>query len=128
MKKLSLLLLSFVLSGVAFAGQAYKCTVKQSYEIEGVEFIGVRNNWSEFVIDRVSGDIYGVKSGSFMPFGFEVLSAGDRDTAFRALLNDGWQGIDYLVVKEYVDSKEKPFVYFSEYAGVDVKTGFCVHY
>jgi len=122
------LLLSVSLSGVAFAS-AYKCNIEHKYELNNNSLKKQAYiDWTEFVIDRDSGKIYNDVPGSFKPFTFEVLSRGDNNTAFRALYNDGSKGIYYISIGEYVDSKKKPLIYFSEYMGADIMTGTCINY
>jgi hypothetical protein len=122
------LLLSVVFSAPILAG-AYKCSAGNSYEWMNNSLERQTHlNWKEFVIDRNSGKTYTNTPGSFKRLTYEVLNEGDNNTAFRALYNDGSEGIYYISIGEYVDSKKKPLIYFSEYMGADIMTGTCINY
>ena len=119
------LLLSSGLINNVFAA-AYKCTIESTYYKKGT-FINKQELGSggEFVIDRDNGRRYGYMN---LPYRFEVLHRGDDETSFRALINDGKQGVDYISIREYADSRKKPFIYFSEFIGTQIMTGTCVDY
>ena len=81
--------------------------------------------YSKFTVDRDTGVVYGLGSSHIS---FEILHRGDEGQSFKALRNNGEDGIQYLKITHYHASPFKPFVYFSSFIRDETLTGTCVTY
>ena len=131
MKKLILIVSLVLVSSGAWGFGGYKCTIKSAVEVndEGV----IEDNklyrlavGKDFTIDRLTGRMVGELSNHSAYGSPEILDSGSTVQSFKVLtVRHPRVFVDYLVVKEFVDSKEKPFYFTTD---TSTFTGLCEHY
>ena len=120
----------------ALPGNDYRCRIERVYGTEPDESPVVaserkRTVGSEFTVERRTGVLAGALKNAFATQPV-VIDAGSRDNSFKAVttmrLDQGagrGSSVYTLVVKEYVDSSKKPFVFLSDDI---VYFGTCAHF
>jgi hypothetical protein len=115
----------------AWSSGGYKCTIKP---VVGITADGVIQDaeifqiqvGKEFTIDRSTGRMIGELSNYNAKGSPVILDPGSKVQALKVLTVYGPQTyVDYLYLKEFVDSKEKPF-YFT--TGAQMYSGLCEHF
>ena len=105
---------------VTYANQAsasaYKCVIEGRLKLtDAGELERVKSGFyvgKDFVIDRATGRMSGILTnhGSFgQP---EVKDYGSSEQAFKVVTEfSGYTMIDYLYVQEFVEQRDKPFIF-----------------
>ncbi len=133
---LALVVAATVTTSLAHAGTDYRCTVERVYDADGDKsplIDGQRKLYigKEFTVDRRSGVMVGALKNSYVTEPV-VIDRGSEDNSFKAVTTmrrDQGVGagstIYALVVKEYVEKPQKPFVFLTDDT---VYFGSCVHF
>lgn len=133
---LSLVVTAATTAPFAHAGTDYRCTIERIYDADGDKsqlIDGQRKLYigREFTVDRSSGVMIGALKNSYMTEPV-VVDRGSKDNSFKAVTTmrrDQGVGagstIYALVVKEYVESPQKPFAFLTDDT---VYFGSCVHF
>lgn len=129
MKKILLMICLSVISSSTYAVNDFKCTVKEVYKlnvsgklITGAGFV-TPDVGSDFIVNRQSGQITGKKitntMSGVMPKVYDVLP---NENSFKVVTIYPYT-IDYLEIRTYQKSSEKPFVYKGAFG--EIITGIC---
>lgn len=133
---LSLVVTATTTAPFAHAGTDYRCTIQRIYDADGDKsqlIDGQRKLYigKEFTVDRRSGVMIGALKNSYMTEPV-VIDRGSKDNSFKAVTTmrrDQGVGagstIYALVVKEYVESPQKPFAFLTDDT---VYFGSCAHF
>ena len=109
---------------------SYKCTIESNHDLEDSGKLSSSDDWlkgKEFFIDKRNGITSGALSNHNDLGSPQILDTGSKDQAFQVLtIYRPIVAVDYLTVKEFVDSKVKPFLYIDSVFGVI--TGTCISY
>ena len=109
--------------------KGYSCTAKEAYTLSGSGTLDRGKTAGTFVIDRDSGRMSGELSNFGTVNGVDyqptVLSRGDEEGYFKALTLYGKsQSTRLIVVEEFSEDKQKPFVFSTE---MQFFVGTCVN-
>lgn len=131
MTKLFLIVFLLLVSSNSWGFDSYKCTIKSVVEVSSDGVIQDYEQFQfqvgkEFVIDRTTGRAMGAIS-NHNAIGFpQVLDPGSSEQSFKAVtFFKPNPMVDYLVVKEYVESNAKPFFFMT---WTHLYTGLCEHF
>lgn len=115
----------------AWGFDSYKCTIKSVMEVSSDGVIQNHEPFQfqvgkEFVIDRMTGRTMGAISNHNANGSPQVLDPGSLEQSFKAVtFFKPIPMVDYLVVKEYVESNAKPFFFMT---WSHMYTGLCEHF
>lgn len=128
-------LVSLMTNVQAYSGDAYKCTVHDAASVSSEGKLDTINGFvniykdkkTEFVVDRKTGRILSKLISNHNSFGNpEILDKGSKNQSFKVItIYKPFVQVDYLYIKSWVDSPDKPF-YFLSMDGL--VTGTCVDY
>lgn len=129
--KINLFILLIIISNIALAGGAYKCTInytaglKDDGQMSETAYSKLRLG-REFVVDKGTGRMQGGLS-NYNAYGQpKVLDYGSSNQSFKAItIYKPMTLVDYLYVQEFNDNREKPFLFLN---GKDTFSGTCIIY
>ena len=124
-------ILFIIYSNITLAGDAYKCTVKQT--------AGLRDNGEmsetnfsklylgkEFVVDKRTGLMNGGLSNHNAYGQPKVIDYGSSQQSFKVItIFNPMTAVDYLYVEEFKANSEKPFIFIT---CQDIFSGICIVY
>ena len=126
-----MLLLTF---NISYASGDFKCVVKEAYTLDANGKLSTKADSAknkinkEFTVNRQTGQMSGG--------GFVNTMSGQMPSVYNYLPNEnGFKAItiykpnftvDYLQIDEYVDGKNKPFIYKGAWG--TIVTGICTYY
>ena len=125
-----------IISSLASANSnSFKCTVLDAASVSSEGKLDMTNGFvniykdkkTEFVVDRGTGRRLSKLISNHNLYGSpEILDRGSKSQSFKVLtIYKPFVQVDYLYIKSWVDSPEKPF-YFLSMDGL--VTGTCVDY
>ncbi|UQN45186.1 hypothetical protein [Agarivorans sp. B2Z047] len=120
-----------LLSTYVFALEDYKCKVTSAFQVgtngQRVENVLASMVGSEFTVDRSTGLMVGSLKNSYVTSP-KILDFGSSENAFKAITvmkNDLTSNVYVLVVEEYIEDANKPFVFTNN---SDIYYGTCTHF
>lgn len=127
---------SLLLSGLAVAGDDYRCTIlriehSHADKAAVVELLRKTYVGKQFTVERRTGVMAGALKNSYVTAP-QVIDSGSKDNSFKAVTTmrrDQGAGagstVYVLVVDEFVDTPKKPFVFLGN---EEVYFGSCEHF
>ncbi|MEW6992622.1 hypothetical protein AADZ91_18315 [Colwelliaceae bacterium 6441] len=129
MYKFLLLVVITIFSNASYAINNFHCTVKEVYKLDDSGKLIAKAGFvtpdvsSNFIVNRQSGQITGKKitntMSGVMPKVYDVLP---KENSYKAITIYQYT-VDYLEIKTYYESTEKPFLYKGAFG--EVITGVC---
>lgn len=129
--KIILTITLLLLPTYVFALEDYKCKVTSAFQVNSngqrIENILASMVGSEFTVDRSSGLMIGSLKNSYVTPP-KILDIGSSENAFKAITvmkNKLTSNVYVLVVEEYAEDVNKPFVFTNN---SNVYYGTCIHF
>lgn len=120
-----------ILSTYVYSLEDYKCKVASAFQVDTngkrIENVLAPMVGSEFTVDRSTGLMVGSLKNSYVTSP-KILDLGSSENAFKVITvmkNDLTSNVYVLVVEEYIEDVNKPFVFTNN---SDVYYGTCTHF
>jgi len=120
-----------ILSTYVYSLEDYKCKVASAFQVDTngkrIENVLASMVGSEFTVDRSTGLMVGSLKNSYVTSP-KILDLGSSENAFKVITvmkNDLTSNVYVLVVEEYIEDVNKPFVFTNN---SDVYYGTCTHF